>query len=121
MDIETALEAIPEGWRLYTIDMSIINRASVTLKQIDRIGYVNAVAPTLAGAIAEASAKAKWHYRGWNIAPEYIGYSATHPDHEASYEGPEDGWVGNGLCVHGMTVEQVKAEIDDVMDDRGML
>lgn len=52
-------------------------------------------------------------YRGWEISPGYVGYYATHPNFDASYEGPEDGWVGNGLQVHGMTVEDVKAQIDD--------
>lgn len=51
-------------------------------------------------------------YRGWRIDAEFIGYSATGPDYDASYEGPEDGWVSNGQYVHGRTVQEVKDEID---------
>lgn len=117
MDIETALEAIPDGWRLYTVDMSIIGCASVMLRQIDHIGYVNAAAPALAEAIAEASEMAKWHYRGWNIEPAYIGWQATHPNYDCDCD--QDGFFGNGLCVHGMTMEQVKSEVDDKQDENG--
>ena len=56
-------------------------------------------------------------YRGWRIAPEYIGYSGTHPDYDASYEGPEDGWVSNGLSVNGMTAQDVRDQIDDYLAD----
>ena len=58
-------------------------------------------------------------YRGWEIEPAYVGWSATHPDFDASWEGEEDGWVGNGLCVHGMTIEQVKAEVDEKIEEAG--
>jgi hypothetical protein len=105
---DEAIAAIPTGWRIYTIDMSIIDRVAVMLSQIDHIGYVSGVAPTIADAVAAASAKAKWHYRGWTIEPAYIGYEASHPDYDYCVE-----TGGNGLAVHGMTVEQVRAEIDD--------
>lgn len=54
-------------------------------------------------------------YRGWSIHqgrwPE-PAWMATGPDHEGSYEGPEDGWVGNGQQVDGSTIHQVMTEID---------
>lgn len=119
MTTDESLATIPTGWRFYTCDASIVGRYSVTLRQIDHIGYVSAQGPTIADAIQTAAIKAKWHWRGWTIEHAYIGYEASHPDHEASYEGPEDGWVGNGLHVHGMTVEDVKAQIDDKIEEMG--
>jgi len=56
-------------------------------------------------------------YRGWSITADYIGYSATHDNYEAWTEGEGD-WSDNGLSVHGMTVAEVKAEIDEKEDDR---
>src|SRR5687767_12736101 len=38
-------------------------------------------------------------YRGWAVSFEYGYYWATSPNYDASYEGPEDGWVDNGLRV----------------------
>lgn len=117
MTTDEAIAAIPNGWRMYTVDMSIMNRASVMLRQTDHIGYVSAQGPTLADAIQSAAIKAKWHWRGWTIGPAYIGYEASHPDHDASFE--DGAWVGNGLHVHGMTVEDVRAQIDEKEDERG--
>ena len=57
-------------------------------------------------------------YRGWTIDTAYVGYHGTHPDFDASYEDGE--LVGNGLQVHGMTIDQVKAEIDDKIEDLGL-
>jgi len=56
-------------------------------------------------------------YKGWAIEPGYVGYTGTHPDYEAWTEG-EGEWADNGLSVHGMTVDEVKAEIDDREDER---
>jgi len=50
-------------------------------------------------------------YKGWTITADYIGYSASHDNYEAWTEG-EGEWADNGLSVHGMTVAEVKAEID---------
>lgn len=50
-------------------------------------------------------------YLGWEVSPAYVGWVATHPNFDASYEGPEDGWVGNGLQVNGNTLDEVHAEI----------
>jgi hypothetical protein len=52
-------------------------------------------------------------YRGWTIHPAYIGYSATHNNYDA-WTDDEGQWTDNGLCVHGMTLEQVKAEIVNI-------
>ena len=48
---------------------------------------------------------------GWTMEPAFIGYSATHRDYDASYEGPEDGWVGNGLSAWALTQTDLLAEI----------
>ena len=56
-------------------------------------------------------------YRGWSIEPGYIGWYATHPEFEASYEGEEDGWIGNGLQVHAMTIEAVKLEVEYYLEE----
>jgi len=56
-------------------------------------------------------------YRGWNIEPAYVGWSATHPDFDASWDGEENGWVDNGLQVHAMTLDGVKAEVDLYIDE----
>lgn len=117
MTTDEAISAIPTGWRMYTVDMSIINRVSVMLSQTDHIGYVSAQAPTLAGAIVAASAKAKWHYRGWTIDAAYIGYIAYHDNYDG-WTDDEGAWVDNGLKVYGMTVNDVKAQIDEKEDDR---
>lgn len=113
MTTDEAIASIPTGWRMYAVDMSIIGRASAMLSQTDHIGYVSAQAPTLADAIVAASAKAKWHYRGWTIEAAYVGCEATHPDYDYCYESG-----GNGLHVHGMTVEDVKAQIDEKEDEK---
>jgi len=55
-------------------------------------------------------------YRGWKISADYIGYTATHDNYEAWTEG-EGEWADNGLSVHGMTVAEVKAEIDEREDE----
>lgn len=51
---------------------------------------------------------------GWTIEPTYVGYSASHRDFDASYEGEEDGWVGNGLSAWGRTREECLAAIADI-------
>ncbi len=63
-------------------------------------------------------------HRGWTISydPPPIpirdfDWSATHPDYDASYEGPEDGWVDNGLKVSADTRDALIAEIDDAQDE----
>lgn len=57
-------------------------------------------------------------YRGWKVYqgrwPE-PAWQATHDDYDASYEGEEDGWVDNGLKASGDTLDELKAEIDEIM------
>ena len=57
-------------------------------------------------------------YRGWSIdindlahASDY--WQAVHKDYDASYEGPEDGWVGSHPVLTAATEAEVRAEIDD--------
>lgn len=57
------------------------------------------------------------HYRGWAISWDYGRYEAVSPDYDASYEGPEDGWVSNGLRAECRDIEGLYAEIDDILDD----
>lgn len=59
-------------------------------------------------------------YKGWSIDFDmkpipYRGsdWTATHPDYDASYEGPEDGWVGSHPVLTAETEEELWAEIDD--------
>lgn len=60
------------------------------------------------------------NYRGWKVyrgrwpEPQWL---AVHPDYDASYEGPEDGWVDNGLKAHGDTYEDLCDLIDDLQDE----
>lgn len=56
-------------------------------------------------------------YRGWSIGFEY-GWCATHPDYDASWEGEEYGWVGNGLHITGcQTRDDLIEEIDAAQDE----
>ena len=59
-------------------------------------------------------------YKGWSIDFDmkpipYRGsdWTATHPDYDASYEGPEDGWVGSHPVLSAATEEELWAEIDE--------
>ena len=45
-------------------------------------------------------------------------YEATHDDYEASYEGPEDGWVASHPVHTGDTLDEVRAEIDAWHDEQ---
>lgn len=54
---------------------------------------------------------------GWYIYPEFLGYVGVHADFDASYEGPEDGWVGNGLQCHGDTRGEVIEMIYEIEAD----
>lgn len=57
-------------------------------------------------------------YRGWTINWDYGQYSATGPNYDASYEGPEDGWVDNGERVFARTIDDLKAEVDAWFEER---
>ena len=54
--------------------------------------------------------------KGWTISearwPE--PWTATHDDFDASYEGPEDGWVGNGLTCFARTHDGLLVEIAEI-------
>lgn len=51
-------------------------------------------------------------YRGWELSFEYGFHTATHLDFDASYEGPEEGWVGSHPTLQGRSPEALRAEID---------
>ena len=57
-------------------------------------------------------------YRGWEIREssdyyfDFQRFQATQVGYDASYEGPEDGWVGSGPVLNDSTVENLKKEID---------
>ena len=54
-------------------------------------------------------------YRGWSISCDCWPappWSAISPNYDASYEGPEDGWVDNGECVTAYSRELLLKEID---------
>jgi hypothetical protein len=51
-------------------------------------------------------------YRGWYIDWNYGYFNATGPDYDASYEGPEDGWVDNGHRVSARTLSELYEEVD---------
>lgn len=57
-------------------------------------------------------------YRGWTIIPpDYCPFwTATGPNYDASYEGPEDGWVDNGEKVEARTRDALLVEIDDFIE-----
>ena len=54
----------------------------------------------------------KDEYRGWAIAWDYGRFTAVSPNYDASYEGPEDGWMDNSEKAEGRTREELCAEID---------
>lgn len=62
-------------------------------------------------------------YRGWEIRQNNFPYLismtfvATSPDYDPSYEGPEDGWVTGGSSLTAETVEELKKEIDDYIEE----
>lgn len=49
-----------------------------------------------------------------------LDWSFHHEDYDASWEGEEDGWVSNGLGGRGVSVEDCKAQIADIEEDRDM-
>lgn len=53
-------------------------------------------------------------YRGWTVYRcEWTnGWRAVGPDYDASWEGPEDGWVDNGQKADAATREALIEEID---------
>ena len=67
-------------------------------------------------------------YRGWSISYDPppipvrdMDWHFVHPDFDASWEGEEDGYVSNGLAGHGASVEDCRAQIDDIEEERTAL
>ena len=58
---------------------------------------------------------AKHTYRRWSIGMNFINeWEATHPDYDASYEGPEDGWVESpNMRVTARTLPELYEDIDE--------
>lgn len=55
---------------------------------------------------------------GWSIELNSFGiYEASHDDFDASYEGPEDGWVGNGLACTGNSLDEVLCGIQEIEEE----
>lgn len=53
------------------------------------------------------------NYRGWTIEFDYGYWTAISDDYDASYEGPEDGWIDNGLRLSERTLADLITEIDE--------
>ncbi len=85
----------------------------------------NAIVNEFAAAqLAVAPPADMWTHRGWKISFDAkpipcrdFDWEAVHPDYDASYEGPEGGWVSNGLAVQAGTYEALIVEIDVAQDD----
>lgn len=125
MSIDSQIDQIPEGWRLYTVDMSIEGRARVMLmgprhRPHEAADLASAVEPTLAEAIRIARISAVRTYRGWTISqgtwPE-PAWSATGPNYDAWTEG-EGEWSDNGEKADALTREALIAEIDAWFEGR---
>jgi hypothetical protein len=60
-------------------------------------------------------------HRGWSIHRcEWTnGWYAIGPNYDASYEGPEDGWVDNGEKADAATRAALIEEIDAKLEERG--
>ena len=62
-------------------------------------------------------------YRGWEIREadtyyfSFQRYYATSPGYEASHEGAEDGWVPSGHTLNAATIEELKKDIDDFIEE----
>lgn len=62
-------------------------------------------------------------YRGWSIhydpppiPTRDFDWRASGPNFDASYEGPEDGWVSNGQAVEAASYPELLAEIDEYIE-----
>jgi hypothetical protein len=58
-------------------------------------------------------------YRGWRVSPPDWPepWTATGPNYDASYEGPENGWVSSGGTASAQTREALIAEIDAQIEE----
>lgn len=57
-------------------------------------------------------------YGQWSLVWDYGQWWATHADYDASYEGPEDGWVDNGLRTSARTLITLRQEIDAINEEK---
>jgi hypothetical protein len=77
--------------------------------------FWNGILVDHAAAQVLAAPPARDTYRGWDIWqgrwPE-PAWSATGPNYDASYEGPEDGWVASGGSAYAATRADLIEEID---------
>jgi hypothetical protein len=58
-------------------------------------------------------------HRGWSLKWDYGQWTGTGPDYDASWEGEEDGWVGNGHRCYARTREELIEEIDAWFEEQG--
>lgn len=69
-------------------------------------------------AVGTTAALAMDAHRGWSIDEPVPGiWIATSPDYDASYEGPEDGWVDNGEKVEARSRAALIEEIDAFIEE----
>lgn len=52
------------------------------------------------------------------IPTRNMDWHFVHDNFDASYEGPEDGWVGNGLCGSGASVHDCLEQIAEIVDEQ---
>jgi hypothetical protein len=108
--VDDAIAAIPAGWRLFTVDMSIEQSASVTLKGVQgHIDYVNETRTTLAAALIAASGVARNTHRGWVIDRDFIGHwRAIHPEFDGE---------GNTVQLANPARDSLITEIDTWIEE----
>lgn len=56
-------------------------------------------------------------YRGGTVDWEYGYYTWTGPDYDASWEGPEDGWIDNGHRVSARNLRDLQIEVDTFLEE----
>lgn len=52
-------------------------------------------------------------FPNWRVEYEYGYWNAWHSNYEASWEGEEDGWCGNGLHVSSRSLEGLRDELTE--------
>lgn len=83
---------------------------------VDRCITCDRRLPPRGGPECEECAFAR-HYPDWRLTYEYGRWCAVHKDFDASWEGEEDGWVGNGLSTEARFIVDLLAEIDALMEE----
>lgn len=56
----------------------------------------------------------------WKIGWDYGAWQATHDDFDASWEGEEDGYVGNGLSTSANDLESLVLEIEAIEEEHNL-